>query len=223
MNASASAADTPTPLVRRVLTDGEYIVNHSIMTSDGRPTAVRFDLWRTDGDRILEHWHDEEPWQDVTANGHTQVDGPTRIDPAADTEASRRIATATVQTILVDGDASALGDHLADEDYVQHNPRFADGVSGLVDALTALAEQGITMTYDGIRQVVADGDFAYVRSEGNFAGKPYVFHDLFRIANAKCAEHSDDTGQPWCGPGRLWRTGNAPSDDRRLASMRLVR
>jgi predicted SnoaL-like aldol condensation-catalyzing enzyme len=74
---------------------------------------------------------------------------------------------------------------------VQHNPRFADGVSGLLAALTTLAEQGITMTYNGIRQVVADGDLAYLRSEGTFAGQPFVFHDLFRVADGRCVEHWD--------------------------------
>ena len=191
MNAAASPLESTARLVRRVLTDGEYVVNHAIVATHGKPTAVRFDLWRTEGDQILEHWHDEEPWHASTANGHTQLDGPHRIDAGADTEQSRRIAVNAVQTILVDGDASALGEHLAGEDYVQHNPRFADGVSGLVAALTALAEQGITMTYDGIRQVVAEGDFVYLRAEGSFAGTPYVFHDLFRIANGKCAEHWD--------------------------------
>jgi hypothetical protein len=37
------------------------------------------------------------------------------------------------------------------------NARFADGITGLVAALTALAEQGITMRYDAIRLRVAGG------------------------------------------------------------------
>jgi predicted SnoaL-like aldol condensation-catalyzing enzyme len=45
--------------------------------------------------------------------------------------------------------------------------------------------------YDGIRQVVAEGDFAYIRSEGTFAGDPYVFHDLFRVAAGRCVGHWD--------------------------------
>jgi predicted SnoaL-like aldol condensation-catalyzing enzyme len=178
-------------LVRRVLVDGDYVVNHSVVTENGTPVAVRFDLWHTNGDQVVEHWHDEERWQITTANGHTQIDGSTRVDPLAHTELTRRIATDAVQTILVEGDASAVGDHLAGEDYVQHNPRFADGVSGLLQALTALAEQGITMKYDGIREVVTDGDFAYLRSEGSFAGAPYLFNDLFRVHESKCVEHWD--------------------------------
>ena len=122
-----------------------------------------------------------EPWALETASGHTQIDGPTGIDPTADTESTRQIATDAVKTILVDGDASALDAFLAGEDYVQHNPRFADGVSGLLAALTALAAQGITMKYDQITHVAAEGDFAYVRSEGKFGDEPFIFHDLFRV------------------------------------------
>ncbi|NYE96355.1 putative SnoaL-like aldol condensation-catalyzing enzyme [Psychromicrobium silvestre] len=176
---------------RRVLIDGEYIVNHSLASQDGQPVAVRFDLFRTNGDVVLQHWTDEEPWQQETANGHTQIDGQSAINLAADTEETRRIAIATVQAILVNADYSDIPAHLAGEDYLQHNHRFADGVSGLVAAVTALAQQGITMKYDGIRQVVAQGDFAYLRSEGMFGGQPFVFHDLFRVAAGRCVEHWD--------------------------------
>jgi predicted SnoaL-like aldol condensation-catalyzing enzyme len=180
-----------TRIVRRTLGDGEFVVNHSEVYADGTPVAVRFDLWRIVDGVVAEHWSDEEPWVAQTANGHTQTDGSTAIDPTADTDTTRHIASTTVQTILVDGDASALDAHLAGEDYIQHNPRFADGISGLVAALTELAKNGITMRYDGIRQVVADGDFAYIRSEGTFGDAPYVFHDLFRVADGKCVEHWD--------------------------------
>lgn len=178
-------------IAQRVLRSGEDIVNHSVVAEGGLPVAVRFDLWQIVDGRIVAHRGDEEQWAKETASGHTQIDGGTQIDAAADTESTRRIATEAVQTILVDGDVSALDAHLAGEDYIQHNPRFADGVSGLVAALQALAAQEITMRYDRITHVVAQGNFAYVRSEGTFANEPFVFHDLFRVENGRCAEHWD--------------------------------
>ncbi|HVQ98592.1 MAG TPA: nuclear transport factor 2 family protein [Mycobacterium sp.] len=178
-------------VVRRVLSDGEYVVNHSLIIGESGPIAVRFDLWHIANGAVAEHWADKEQWAPDTANGHTQIDGAQAIDHGEDTETTRKIVTSTVQTILVDGDTSALDDYLAGEAYIQHNPRFADGVSGLVAALTALAQQGITMKYDGIRQVVADGNFAYIRSEGVFGEQPFVFHDLFRVADGRCIEHWD--------------------------------
>jgi predicted SnoaL-like aldol condensation-catalyzing enzyme len=171
----SEAVPTSNRIVHRVLTDGEYIVNHSLITGEDGPTAVRFDLWRLANGAVAEHWADEEQWASETASGHTQIDGQPGIDHSEDTEATRRIATSAVQTILVEGDTCALDQHLAGEAYIQHNPRFADDVSGLVATFTALPEQGITMQYDGIRQVVADGNFAYTRSEGVFGGQPFVF------------------------------------------------
>jgi predicted SnoaL-like aldol condensation-catalyzing enzyme len=188
---TTDAARTSNRVVMRVLSDGEYVVNHSLITTADGPAAVRFDLWRMSDQKVIEHWADEEGWASETANGHTQIDGTTTVDHSADATVTRRIASAAVQSILVDGDTSALDDHLAGDAYVQHNPRFADGVSGLVAALGALAEQGITMKYNGIREVVAEGDFAYLRSEGTFAGEPFVFHDLFRVADGHCVEHWD--------------------------------
>lgn len=41
---------------------------------------------------------------------------------------------------------SALAASLLDDGYIQHNSGIADGVSGLGEALTATAEQGISMT-----------------------------------------------------------------------------
>jgi predicted SnoaL-like aldol condensation-catalyzing enzyme len=122
-----------------------------------------------------------------TASGHSQVDGSTTPNPLAAGDA-RDLVSRTVRTILVDNDFSALDSYLAGEDYVQHNPHFGDGISGLA---VALAQQGITMTYDEITHVVAEGDFAHTRSVGSFASTLYVFHDLFRVADGRAAEHSD--------------------------------
>ena len=153
-----------------------------------------------------------------------------RVDPLADTEERDGIATAAVQKILVEGDTSNLDHHLAGEDYVQHNHRFDNGVSGLVQALTALAEQGITMKYDGIRQVVADGDFAYIRFEGTFAGYPYVPHDLFHVDSGevrgalgrdRAARLSDPTAVSFQDNGRLGSDVNqtvAEADQPRFTS-----
>ena len=178
-------------IVRRVLAEGDFVVNHSVVVGAEGPAAVRFDLWRLADNTVIEHWTDEEHWAANTANGHTQIDGSAIVDHTANTDETRRIATAAVQTILVDSDTSSLEQYLAGDAYVQHNPRFTDGVSGFVSALGDLAQQGITMTYNGIRQVVAEGNFAYLRSEGSFAGEPFIFHDLFRVADGRCVEHWD--------------------------------
>jgi len=177
--------------VHRVLAEGNFVVTHSTIAGPDGPSAVAFDLWRVADGAIAEHWGDSEPWVDQTANGHTQVDGPTTIDRYADTAASAAVVEQTVRTILVENDFSDLERYLAGEDYVQHNPRFADGISGLAAALGDLAKQGITMQYSQVTHVVADGDFAYTRSLGRLGDEPFLFHDLFRVSDGRAVEHWD--------------------------------
>ena len=178
--------------VCRVLSEGDLVVIHSQVVSDeGQPSGVAFDLWQVGDGIISGHWGDVEGWQATTANGHSQIDGTTAIDEKADTADTRRAATGAVREILLNGRTDVLDTYLAGESYVQHNPRFADGVSGLIAALGALAEQGITMKYDEILHVVVHGDFAYLHSTGRFGEDAYVFHDLFRVSDGRCVEHWD--------------------------------
>ena len=64
-------------------------------------------------------------------------------------------------------------------------------MSGLNDALGALAEQGISMVYDEVHMVLAQGNFVLAVSEGTFGGAPTSYYDLWRVENGKIAEHWD--------------------------------
>jgi len=128
--------------VHRALAEGEYVVTHATTTFSDGGQAAAFDLWKIADGRIVGHWGDQEPIVQQTANGHTQVDGPVAVDPGADTQATRRVVAETVRTILVENDFSDLDRYLAGEAYIQHNPRFGDGISGLAAALGELAKSG---------------------------------------------------------------------------------
>jgi predicted SnoaL-like aldol condensation-catalyzing enzyme len=56
--------------VVRVLVDGDVCVLHLRASSDGRPTAAVVDIYRADGDRIVEHWDVLQPWPAMSANDH---------------------------------------------------------------------------------------------------------------------------------------------------------
>lgn len=177
--------------VHRVLAQGDYVVTHATTVFPDGGQAASFDLWQITEGRIAGHWGDQEPIVQQTANGHTQVGGTVAIDTTADTEATRKLVETTVRRILVDNEFSDLDHYLAGESYVQHNPRFADGISGLAAALGELAKSGQSLKYSDILHVVAEGNFAYVRSVGIFADTDFVFHDLFRVADGRAVEHWD--------------------------------
>ena len=84
-----------------------------------------------------------------------------------------------------------LAGYFDGDNYLQHNPQIADGLSGLGNALEAMAKAGVTMKYDRVHKVLGEGNFVLVVSEGQFAGKPTSFYDLFRVQDGKIAEHWD--------------------------------
>ena len=54
-----------------------------------------------------------------------------------------------------------------------------------------MAEQGISMVYDEVHMVLAQGNFVLAVSEGTFGGEPTSYYDLWRVVNGKIAEHWD--------------------------------
>jgi predicted SnoaL-like aldol condensation-catalyzing enzyme len=96
-----------------------------------------------------------------------------------------------VNDVLVSGKLDKLPGYFDGDNYLQHNPAIADGLSGLGAALKAMADQGITMKYTRVHKVLGQGNFVLVISEGEFADKSTSFYDLFRVHQGKIAEHWD--------------------------------
>ena len=51
--------------------------------------------------------------------------------------------------------------------------------------------QGISMVYDEVHMVLAEGNFVLAVSEGTFGSAPTSYYDLWRVENGKIAEHWD--------------------------------
>ena len=56
--------------VQRVLVDGAVCAVHLRASRDGRPVAAVVDIYRAEGDRIVEHWDVLQPWPVTSANDH---------------------------------------------------------------------------------------------------------------------------------------------------------
>ena len=119
------------------------------------------------------------------------IDGPAVAADLDKTAANKKLVAAFVDDILVNGRLDRLAGYYDGDNYHQHNPQIADGLSGLGAALQAMAKAGVTMKYHKVHKVLGEGNFVLVASEGEFAGKPSAFYDLFRVANGKIAEHWD--------------------------------
>ena len=58
-----------TEVVRQIV-DGDLCVLHIRARQDGKPVAAVVDIYRAEGDRIVEHWDVIQPWPAAAANDH---------------------------------------------------------------------------------------------------------------------------------------------------------
>jgi predicted SnoaL-like aldol condensation-catalyzing enzyme len=173
----------------RVFQDGAFVFTHTDYNFFG--PKVGFDIFRFEDGKIVEHWDNLQEKAAPNPSGHTMLDGATTVADLDKTDANKALVRAFVDDILVNGKMDRLAGYFDGDNYIQHNPQIGDGLSGLGKALGDMAKAGITMKYNTIHQVLGEGNFVLVVSEGVFAGKPSSFYDLFRVHAGKIAEHWD--------------------------------
>ncbi|WP_452232238.1 nuclear transport factor 2 family protein [Lacinutrix sp. MEBiC02595] len=173
----------------RAFEDGDYGFTQTEYDFFG--PKIGFDVFRFENGQVVEHWDNLIEKVAVNPSGHTQTDGTTIITDLDKTEANKTIVANFVSDILVNGKMEKLAGYFDADNYIQHNPNIADGLSGLGQALEAMAKQGVTMVYTNTHKVLGQGNFVLTISEGTFAGQPTSFYDLFRVEAGKIAEHWD--------------------------------
>jgi predicted SnoaL-like aldol condensation-catalyzing enzyme len=128
-----------------------------------------------------------------TVSGRSQTDGPTEVTDLDATDANRALVVEFIETVFKDGRTDRIAEYLSTEKYLQHNPGIGDGLDGLSAALAGMAEQGISMSYDALHLVVAEGNFVLTAGEGSLGPTPTAFYDLYRVENGRIVEHWDAT------------------------------
>lgn len=188
-----AAADAPTLVANvRSFVDGDYVFLQTVYNFAGAGEQVAFDVFRFDEDgKIAEHWDNLAPLSKPNPSKHTQYDGPKQAADFDKTEENRAVVEAFLVDVMQGQNPDKTPDYFDGDAYIQHNTGIADGVSGLSDALAALAEQGIEMIYDTTHLVLAEGDMVLAISEGAFGGEPTAYFDLWRVQDGKIAEHWD--------------------------------
>lgn len=175
--------------VVRAYEDGDFVFTHTEYDFFG--DKVGFDVFRFEDGLIVEHWDNLLEKAQPNPSGHTQTDGPTEASDLDKTTESKELVSKFIDDILVNGKMNLVANYFEGDHYIQHNPMVADGLSGLGQALEAMAQQGVTMVYDKVHKVLGEGDFVLAISEGSFGGTHSSYYDLFRIENGKIAEHWD--------------------------------
>ena len=182
----------PSVNIVRIFSDGDFVFGHTEYDFD--TSRVGFEIFRFEGDQTVEHWDNIQPRKGPGPSGHTMVDGPTEVIDLDRTDDNREVARAFVDDVLINGQFDKLSDYINDECYFEHNPRIGDGLLALRSALSdPAANEDITIKYDRLHRVLAEGNFVLTVSEGSVNGVPTSFFDLFRIASEKIVEHWDTT------------------------------
>ena len=189
-----ASAEAPTTVENiRAFEDGDYVFLQTVYNFAGAGEQVAFDIFRFDEDgEVAEHWDNLATLAtDPNPSGHTQIDGTTEITDLDKTEDNRELVENFLYDVMQGNNPDKTADYFEGDTYIQHNTAIADGVSGLNEALTALAEQGIQMIYDETHMVLAQGNYVLAVSEGTYGGAPTSYYDLWRVENGKIAEHWD--------------------------------
>ena len=176
----------------RAFEDGDKVFLQTIYNFAGAGEQVAFDIFRFDENgKIAEHWDNLAALAEPNPSGHTQTDGTMEVTDLDKTEENRELVKNFLYDVMQGNNLDKTPDYFDGDNYIQHNSGIADGVSGLNAALSALAEQGISMVYDEVHMVLAEGNFVLAVSEGTFGGAPTSYYDLWRVENGKIAEHWD--------------------------------
>lgn len=176
----------------RTFEDGDKVFLQTIYNFAGAGEQVAFDIFRFDENgKIAEHWDNLAALAEPNPSGHTQTDGTMEVTDLDKTEENRELVKNFLYDVMQGNNLDKTPDYFDGDNYIQHNSGIADGVSGLNAALGALAEQGISMVYDEVHMVLAQGNFVLAVSEGTFGGTPTSYYDLWRVENGKIAEHWD--------------------------------
>ena len=192
VNYLASAPVKTTVRNIRAFEDGKYVFLQSVYNFAGAGEQVAFDVFRfNDEGKIAEHWDNLAALAQANPSGRTQIDGSMEVTDLDKTEENHELVKQFLYDVMQGNHAEKTADYFNGDVYLQHNTGIADGVSGLGAALTALSEQGISIIYDQVHMVLAQGNFVLAVSEGTFGGAPTSYYDLWRVEDGRIAEHWD--------------------------------
>ena len=199
------AKSSPRVNIVRIFSDGDYVFAHTEYDFD--TSRIGFEIFRFEGDLTVEHWDNIQPKEGPNPSGHSMVDGPTEATDLDRTKYNRETVQSFVDEALINGQLNKLENYIDAEHFTEHNPRIGDGLPALYSAFSDPASNGgVTLKYDRMHRILAEGDFVLTVSEGSVNGVHSSFFDLFRVANGKLVEHWDTTEA--VPPRSEWKNDN---------------
>jgi predicted SnoaL-like aldol condensation-catalyzing enzyme len=174
----------------RIFADGDFVVAQTDYNFGG--PKVGFDVFRFDGDKIVEHWDNlQDKCAAPNPSGRTQLDGPTKVTDFDKTDANKLLMKGYFDDVVLGGQRDKIAQYRSADNFHQHNCDGEDNKSGFQTKTGIFAKPGFVFKYTKVHKILGQGNFVLVMSVGLFDAKPTAFYDLYRIENSKQVEHWD--------------------------------
>jgi predicted SnoaL-like aldol condensation-catalyzing enzyme len=167
----------------RLIAEGDYVVTNLSFEMGGKQMVV-VDLFRLQNGQVIEHWDAVQQQPETSLNGHPMMDGNAVTEDPELTEVNKNVVDQFYHRVLIDRQTEALSAYIA-PDLIQHQPEIANGLAGLKAYLQQKAD---SFTIQNVLQIIGEGNFAVVQSEGRLDQKPGMFYAIFRLSQGKIVE-----------------------------------
>ena len=176
----------PTVEIVRIFEDGDFVFGHTIY--DFASVRIGFEVFRYEGDQVVEHWDNIQP------RVGDMVGGSTKVRDLEQTEANRTLIGQFIDDVFLRSQSEKIENYIQRGAFVEHGPTID------------LFEKAKTMIYTRNHRLLAEGNFVLAVNEGYNGDVHTSFYDLFRIADGRIVEHWETTEA--VPPRSQWKNEN---------------
>ncbi len=169
----------------RIFEDGDFVFGHTIY--DFASVGIGFEVFRYEGEQVVEHWDNIQP------RIGNMVGGSTEVRDLELTEANRNLIGRLIDE-FISGKPEKIEKYIHRETFVEHSPTMD------------ILEKAKTMKYTINHRLLAEGNFVLAVNEGYNGEVHTSFYDLFRVEQGKIVEHWETTDA--VPPRSEWKNDN---------------
>lgn len=167
----------PKPFMR-IISDGDYVVLHMLITFGGQ-TMIVLDMVRLQNGRFAEHWDAIQPMGEAIA--HSAIEGTNQVNDIPLTASNKQRVAAFVQLVLEGGQWERAVDFVSSEIMI-HDAEAKPGLSGWKEMFQ---RHTLEKTY----RIIGEGNFVMTQSRIVQNETPYACYDIYRLDKSKIVEH----------------------------------
>jgi predicted SnoaL-like aldol condensation-catalyzing enzyme len=155
----------------RTFADGDYVVAQTDYDFGG--PKVGFDVFRFDGDKIVEHWDNlQDKCAASNPSGRTQLDGHTKVTDFAKSDANKLLMKRYFDDVVLGGQRDKIAQYRSADNFHQHNCDGEDNKSGFQNKTGIFAKPGFVFKYTNIYKILGQEKFVLLMSEDLFDPTP---------------------------------------------------